>query len=105
MMRTHRCAWVTDDPLYIAYHDHEWGKPVHEDRKLFEMISLEGAQAGLSWITIIKRRENYRAAFDNFETESVSKYNEDKIQALHVDGGMIHKNDKDSNVSTTQYVV
>src|SRR5699024_439183 len=77
-MMNHRCAWVTDDPLYITYHDHEWGKPVHEDRKLFEMLSLEGAQAGLSWITILKRRENYRAAFDNFDHEIVSNYYEDR---------------------------
>ncbi|HLR41362.1 MAG TPA: DNA-3-methyladenine glycosylase I [Virgibacillus sp.] len=96
----HRCAWVTDDPLYITYHDHEWGKPVHEDRKLFEMLSLEGAQAGLSWITILKRRENYRAAFDNFDPEIVSNYNEDKIQALLLDEGIIRNKLKVRSVVT-----
>jgi len=62
-----RCGWVTADPLYLAYHDEEWGVPVHDDRHLFEMLNLEGAQAGLSWITILKRREGYRRAFDGFD--------------------------------------
>lgn len=65
-----RCAWVTTDQLYIDYHDHEWGRPVHDDRKLFEMLTLEGAQAGLSWITILKRREHYREAFDYFDVKN-----------------------------------
>ncbi|HET9211784.1 MAG TPA: DNA-3-methyladenine glycosylase I, partial [Thermoanaerobaculia bacterium] len=62
-----RCGWATSDPLYIAYHDEEWGRPVHDDRRLFEMLILEGAQAGLSWITILKRREGYRKAFHGFD--------------------------------------
>ena len=63
----HRCSWVNDDPLYIDYHDHEWGKPVYDDTKLFEMLLLESFQAGLSWLTILKKRENFRKAFDNFD--------------------------------------
>jgi DNA-3-methyladenine glycosylase I len=62
-----RCSWVSSNPLYIKYHDEEWGVPIHDDRKLFEMLILEGAQAGLSWITILRKRENYRKAFDNFD--------------------------------------
>lgn len=84
-----RCAWVTDDPLYIAYHDEEWGVPVHDDRHLFEMLTLEGAQAGLSWITVLRRREGYRAAFDNFDVEKVAAYDEAKIQSLLNDPGII----------------
>lgn len=100
MMTNDRCAWVTGDPLYLAYHDHEWGRPVHEDRKLFEMLSLEGAQAGLSWITILKRRENYLAAFNDFAPEIISAYNEDKIQALLLDEGIIRNRLKIRSVVT-----
>lgn len=67
-----RCAWTGSDPLYIDYHDNEWGRPVHDDRKLFEMLILEGMQAGLSWITILKKREAFRAAFDNFDPARVT---------------------------------
>lgn len=77
-----RCEWVTEDPLYIEYHDHEWGVPVYDDKKLFEFLILEGAQAGLSWITILKRRENYRQLFDHFDIEKISGYKENKIQQL-----------------------
>ena len=77
-----RCAWVTDDLLYIKYHDEEWGVPVHDDRLLFEMLTLEGAQAGLSWLTVLRRREGYRQAFDNFDIARVAAYDEDKIAAL-----------------------
>src|SRR5690625_3415998 len=77
-----RCAWVTDDQIYIDYHDHEWGRPTYDDRKLFEMLSLEGAQAGLSWITILKRRNNYREAFCDFDPLKVSQFTESDIQAL-----------------------
>src|SRR5208337_3008811 len=69
-----RCAWCTADPLYIAYHDTEWGVPVHEDRHLFEMLCLEGAQAGLSWLTILRKRASYRAAFDDFDPEAMVRY-------------------------------
>ncbi|WP_100012199.1 DNA-3-methyladenine glycosylase I [Lentibacillus sediminis] len=84
-----RCAWVTDDPVYIAYHDQEWGRPVHDDQHLFEMLSLEGAQAGLSWITILRRREHYREAFDGFAPQIVSKYGEDKVSELLQNEGII----------------
>src|SRR5512135_436217 len=84
-----RCGWSTSDPLYIAYHDNEWGVPVHDDRKLFEMLILEGAQAGLSWITILRKRENYREAFDNFNPAKVSRYNSRKIRTLLKNDGII----------------
>ena len=69
-----RCGWVTDDPIYIKYHDEEWGVPVHDDKKLFEFIILEGAQAGLSWLTILKRRPGYRKAFANFNVKKVARF-------------------------------
>ena len=83
-----RCAWATT-PLSIAYHDEEWGVPVHDDRRLFEFLILEGAQAGLSWETILRKRENYRAAFDNFNPSKVAKYDDVKIAALLQDEGII----------------
>ena len=83
-----RCAWAKDD-LYIAYHDREWGVPVHDDRLLFEFLILEGAQAGLSWITILKKRENYRRAFDNFDPQKVARYNSRKVQSLLADSGIV----------------
>jgi DNA-3-methyladenine glycosylase I len=84
-----RCPWPGSDPLYLAYHDEEWGVPAHDDRHLFEMLILEGAQAGLSWITILRKRERYRAAFDAFEPERVAKYGEPKKQALLNDAGIV----------------
>lgn len=84
-----RCDWAGADPLYIAYHDREWGVPEHEDRKLFEMLILEGAQAGLSWSTILKKRVNYRRAFDNFDPEKVAAYGEDKFAELMADPGIV----------------
>lgn len=84
-----RCKWAGDDPLYIVYHDKEWGVPVHDDRKLFEFIILEGAQAGLSWLTILKRRENYRKAFADFDVEKVARFDEKKINELLSDPGII----------------
>jgi len=86
---TLRCAWSTTDPLYIAYHDHEWGVPLHGDRKLFEMLILEGAQAGLSWITILKKRENYRKAFDNFKAKKIAAYNPKKVRDLLKNEGIV----------------
>jgi DNA-3-methyladenine glycosylase I len=77
-----RCAWVTDDPLYIDYHDCEWGVPVHDDNELFEVLILEGAQAGLSWLTILRKREYYRAAFDEFNPFRIAQYDDEKIKAL-----------------------
>jgi len=91
---TVRCGWVGTDPLYVAYHDQEWGVPVHDDRKLFEMLVLEGAQAGLSWITILRRREGYRRAFDGFDPARVAAYGEDKVEALLQDTGIIRNRAK-----------
>lgn len=84
-----RCAWAGDDPLYRQYHDEEWGMPVHDDRHLFEMLNLEGAQAGLSWRTILYKRQNYRAAFDQFDAATIAGYDEDKIAALLSDPGIV----------------
>jgi DNA-3-methyladenine glycosylase I len=77
-----RCPWAGNDQLYIQYHDTEWGVPLHDDRKLFEFLVLEGAQAGLSWITILKKRKNYQAAFDNFDPDIVARYDLKKIEEL-----------------------
>jgi len=85
----HRCAWVPDDPLYIAYHDLEWGVPVYDDRRIFEFLTLESAQAGLSWITVLRKRENYRAAFDNFDPEKVARYDQARLQSLLANPGII----------------
>jgi len=84
-----RCAWCGDDPLYISYHDNEWGVPVHDDRLLFEFLVLEGAQAGLSWLTILRKRDNYRKAFDNFEIARVARYGEPEIKRLLQDPGIV----------------
>ena len=84
-----RCPWAASDPAYVAYHDEEWGVPLHDDRRLFEMLVLEGAQAGLSWLTILKRRENYRRAFDRFDPRKVAGYGEDRIARLLADAGII----------------
>lgn len=77
-----RCDWVGSDPLYCAYHDLEWGQPLHDDRRLFELLCLEGAQAGLSWITILRKREAYRQAFDQFDAQKISVYGSEKIGEL-----------------------
>ena len=84
-----RCRWVTDDEIYITYHDKEWGVPIYDDQKLFEFLILEGAQAGLSWITVLKKRENYRACFDNFSIEKVARYTPAKMQKLLMNPGII----------------
>ena len=84
-----RCSWAGDLPIYQAYHDNEWGRPVHDDRKLFEMLILEGAQAGLSWITILKKREAYRVAFDGFDPNIVALYDEAKIEELMQNEGIV----------------
>ncbi len=90
-----RCAWVTpNEPLYIQYHDTEWGVPVHDNRILFEMLILEGAQAGLNWITVLKKRENYRAAFDQFDVEKIAHYDDAKITALLANPGIIRNRPK-----------
>ena len=84
-----RCAWCGEDPLYVRYHDEEWGVPVHDDRRLFEMLILEGAQAGLSWITILRKRPAYRKAFDRFDARKVAKYGAAKKRALLADAGIV----------------
>jgi len=84
-----RCAWCGDDPLYRRYHDEEWGVPAHDDRHLFEMLILEGAQAGLSWLTILRKRENYRRAFDHFDIATVARYDAGKIATLLADPGIV----------------
>ncbi|MDY7093760.1 MAG: DNA-3-methyladenine glycosylase I [Acidobacteriota bacterium] len=84
-----RCDWVTDDPLYLAYHDHEWGVPHRDDRHLFEMLVLEGAQAGLSWITILKKREGYRRLFENFDVEAVAAFDQPRIEELLQDASIV----------------
>ncbi|MDR2877239.1 MAG: DNA-3-methyladenine glycosylase I [Chromatiales bacterium] len=84
-----RCGWCGEDPLYIEYHDHEWGVPAHDDRHLFEMLILEGAQAGLSWITILRKRENYRAAFKNFDAVRIANYGEEDIMRLLANPGIV----------------
>ena len=84
-----RCAWCPDDPLYVAYHDAEWGRPVRDDRHLFEMLCLEGAQAGLSWITVLRKRDNYRRAFDDFDPRKMARYDAAKRRRLLSDAGII----------------
>jgi len=94
-----RCGWVPeDDPLYIKYHDQEWGNPVYDDQQLFEMLILEGAQAGLSWITVLRKRENYRQAFDQFDPEKIIHYNEKKIISLLENPGIIRNKLKVNSV-------
>ncbi len=83
-----RCEWATNE-LMIPYHDEEWGVPLHDDRLLFEFLILEGAQAGLSWNTILQKRQNYRSAFDNFDAAAISQYTDDKVQSLLADAGII----------------
>jgi DNA-3-methyladenine glycosylase I len=89
-----RCEWCGDDPLYIEYHDQEWGVPVHDDRKLFEMLILEGAQAGLNWLTILRKRENYRKAFHNFDVKKIAEYDTAKVAKLLADPGIVRNRHK-----------
>jgi len=84
-----RCAWAGNDPLYVAYHDTEWGVPSHDDQHLFEMLILEGAQAGLSWITILRKRENYRRAFANWDAKKIARFGARDVQRLMADAGIV----------------
>jgi DNA-3-methyladenine glycosylase I len=84
-----RCAWCTDDPLYVDYHDREWGVPLHDDQRLFEMLCLEGAQAGLSWLTILRKRDNYRRAFDDFDAKAMARYGAPAKRRLLKDAGIV----------------
>jgi DNA-3-methyladenine glycosylase I len=86
---TKRCFWAGTDPLYLDYHDNEWGVPLHDDRALFELLTLEGAQAGLSWLTVLKKREAYREAFDHFDAKRIASYGGDKVAELLQNAGII----------------
>jgi DNA-3-methyladenine glycosylase I len=98
-----RCAWVTSDPLYIRYHDEEWGVPVHDDRRLFEMLTLEGAQAGLSWLTILRKREGYRRVFDGFDVEALARWDARRIARAMKDEGIVRNRLKiESTVSNAK---
>jgi DNA-3-methyladenine glycosylase I len=88
-MANTRCTWCGDDPLYVAYHDDEWGVPCHDDNQLFELLCLEGAQAGLSWITVLRKRETYREAFDGFDANKMAKYNARKNATLMKNAGIV----------------
>jgi DNA-3-methyladenine glycosylase I len=88
-MSEYRCAWAGSDPLYMHYHDTEWGVPLHDERLLFESMILDGFQAGLSWAIILKKRENFRRAFDNFEPRIVANYGQDKVESLLQDAGIV----------------
>lgn len=89
-----RCGWEGNDPLYVEYHDREWGVPVHDDRLIFEFLVLEGAQAGLSWITILRKRDAYRKAFDGFDPHKVARYDERKVKRLLADPGIVRNERK-----------
>ena len=94
MEQIRRCEWAGPDPIYIDYHDNEWGKPLHDDNKLFEMLILEGMQAGLAWITVLKKRENFRTAFDGFDPHKVALYDEVKVEELLTNKGIIRHRGK-----------
>lgn len=89
-----RCSWAGDVPVYVDYHDNEWGKPTHDDRMLFELLVLEGAQAGLSWLTILKKREAYREALDGFDPAKVALYDEAKVEELMTNEGIVRNRRK-----------
>ena len=105
-MTIERCSWAGDDETYIRYHDEEWGVPTHDDRELFEMLVLESFQAGLSWITILKKRENFRKAFDGFDVQKVAGYNEEKVEELRQNEGIIrHKGKISSAINNAQVFI
>ncbi len=93
-IEVNRCSWCEGNEIYIKYHDEEWGVPVHDDKKHFEFLTLESAQAGLSWLTILRKRENYRRAFDKFDPKKVSRYDKKKIEKLLNDSGIIRNRRK-----------
>ena len=103
MTEKKRCNWVTNDPLYINYHDYEWGEPVHREEQLFECLILETFQSGLSWITILRKRENFREAFDYFDSTKIVQYKEDKIKELLLNKGIVrHKQKIRAAISNAQ---
>jgi DNA-3-methyladenine glycosylase I len=93
-MERRRCGWVTSDPLYVRYHDEEWGVPVHDDRRHYEFMVLESAQSGLSWLTILRKREGYRGAFAGFDPERVARYDESDVERLMQDAGIVRNRRK-----------
>ena len=103
-MNKKRCSWVSEEEVYIRYHDNEWGVPTHDDRELFEMLVLESFQAGLSWITILKKRENFKKAFDDFDVEKVAGYGEDKINELRENKEIIRHKGKITSAITNAKV-
>jgi DNA-3-methyladenine glycosylase I len=101
-----RCSWVGDDPLMVAYHDDEWGTPEHDDHRLFELLTLEGAQAGLSWTTILRKREGYRRAFAGFDPQVVAGFDADDVERLLQDPGIVrHRGKIESTVSNAARVI
>ena len=105
-MNEKRCSWVTDDEIYIKYHDEEWGIPTYDDKELFEMLVLESFQAGLSWITILKKRENFKKAFDDFDVEKVAHYDGNKINELLENEGIIrHKGKINAAINNAQIFI
>lgn len=105
-MNIRRCSWAGNDEIYIKYHDEEWGVPTHDDQELFEMLVLESFQAGLSWITILKKRENFRNAFDDFDVEKVAGYGDEKVEELRQDAGIIrHKGKITSAINNAQIFI
>lgn len=101
-----RCWWCGDDPLYMRYHDEEWGHPVTDDIRLFEKICLEGFQAGLSWITILRKRENFRAAFDSFDFHKIARYTEKDVERLVKDAGIIrHRGKIESTINNARHAI
>ncbi|MBO6122735.1 MAG: DNA-3-methyladenine glycosylase I [Methanobrevibacter sp.] len=105
-MTKQRCEWAGSDEIYIKYHDEEWGMPTHDDKELFEMLVLESFQAGLSWITILKKRENFRKAFDDFDVVKVANYDDDKVEELRSNEGIIrHKGKITSAINNAQVFI
>ena len=105
-MSENRCTWAGSDEVYVRYHDDEWGVPTHDDRELFEMLVLESFQAGLSWITILKKRENFRRAFDDFDVRKVADYDEAKVEELRMNEGIIrHKGKINAAINNAQVFI
>jgi len=100
-----RCPWCGNDPLYLAYHDHEWGVPLHEEARLFEMLTLEGAQAGLSWLTVLRKRDGYRRAFAGFDPHKVALFNDDDVARLMSDPGIVRNRLKITSTITNARAV
>ena len=105
-MSENRCTWAGSDEVYVRYHDEEWGVPTHDDRELFEMLVLESFQAGLSWITILKKRENFRRAFDDFDVRKVADYDDTKVEELRQNEGIIrHKGKINASINNAQVFI